>query len=72
MRKIFMLAALFFTTAAFAQNDKISLHNGKTIEGTVVRIGEFTVIFKYANEDAEQTVGKYAVSKIIYGKSTGR
>lgn len=69
MYKIFMLAALFISTATFAQNDKISLHNGKIIEGSVVRIAEFTVIFKYANEDAEQTVSKYAVSKITYGKS---
>ena len=60
---------MFTSIAAFSQNDKIFMHNGKTIEGSVVRIAEFTVIFKYANEDAEQTVGKYAVEKIVYGKS---
>ena len=69
MLKIFMLMALFCTTAIIAQNDKISLHSGKTIDGNVVRISEFTVVFKYANEDAEQTVSKHAVAKIVYGKS---
>jgi len=64
-----MLAALFISVAAFSQNDKISLHSGKVIEGNVVRVGEFTVVFKYVSEDAEQTVSKYAVSKITYGKS---
>ena len=69
MCRIFMLAALFISVAAFSQNDKISLHSGKVIEGNVVRVGEFTVVFKYVSEDAEQTVSKYAVSKITYGKS---
>jgi sRNA-binding regulator protein Hfq len=69
MRTVFLTLGLFFTFAVSAQNDKIYLHNGKSIEGTVVRVAEFTVIFKYANEDAEETVGKYAVAKIVYGKS---
>src|SRR6476659_6233961 len=69
MKKLLFIFTLLISVAAFAQNDKIYLHNGKTIEGTVVRVAEFTLIFKYANEDAEQTVGKYAVEKIVYGKS---
>jgi len=71
MRTFFLALALFFglTVSAQNQNDKIYLHNGKTIEGSVVRVAEFTVVFKYAGEDAEQTVGKYAVAKIVYGKS---
>lgn len=69
MKKILFILSLFISVAAFSQNDKIYMHNGKTIEGSVVRVAEFTVVFKYANEDAEQTVGKYAVQKIVYGKS---
>ncbi|HVX26474.1 MAG TPA: hypothetical protein VHB70_09050 [Parafilimonas sp.] len=69
MQKIFLALALFFSVAVSAQNDKIYMHNGKVIDGTVVQIGDFTLVFKYANEDAEQTVSKYAVEKIIYGKS---
>jgi len=69
MKKLLFILSMFITVAAFSQNDKIYLHNGKNIEGSVVRVAEFTVVFKYANEDAEQTVGKYAVEKIVYGKS---
>jgi dihydroorotase-like cyclic amidohydrolase len=32
----------------------------------VVKLEEFTVVFKYAGEDAEQTVSKLAIGKIIY------
>ncbi len=68
--KAFLLAlAVSISTWAFSQSDKLYLHNGKTVEGTVVRNSEFTVIYKYVNEDAEQTISKYAVDKIIYGKS---
>jgi sRNA-binding regulator protein Hfq len=69
MRKIFLALALFFSIAVSAQTDKIYLHNGQVVDGNVVRITEFTVVYKYAGEDAEQTVSKYAVNKIVYGKS---
>src|ERR1044072_3477501 len=69
MKNFLLAVALLISSAAFSQNDKIFMHNGKTVEGSVVRVAEFTIVFKYANEDAEQTVGKYAVDKIIYGKS---
>ncbi|GAA4325348.1 hypothetical protein GCM10023149_27620 [Mucilaginibacter gynuensis] len=55
--------------STFAQNDKLFKHNGETIDGNVVRVAEYTIVFKYVNEDAEQTVSKYAVEKIVYGKS---
>ena len=69
MRKIFLALSLFFSVAVSAQTDKIYMHNGQVVEGTVVRIAEFTVVYKDANEDAEQTISKYAVSKVVYGKS---
>ena len=71
MKKVLLSLAfmcVFFITA-FGQADKITLNNGKTVEGSIVKVTEFTVIFKYVNEDAEQTVSKYLVEKIVYGKS---
>jgi sRNA-binding regulator protein Hfq len=44
-------------------------HNGETVDGKVIRLDEYTVIFKYDGEDAENTIGKYAIEKIVYGKS---
>ena len=54
---------------ANAQADKIYKHNGEVIDGKVVKLEEFTIIFKYDGEDAENTLSKYAIEKIVYGKS---
>jgi len=54
---------------AKVQYDQIFKHNGETIEGNVLRITEYSVVFKYAGEDAENTLSKYAVEKIIHGRS---
>ena len=62
---IFLLVIIFVS----GQTDKIYKHNGETVEGTVVRLDEYTITFKYLNEDAENVVGKYAIEKIVYGKS---
>ena len=67
-----LLTTVFFACAivvAFA-SDKIFLHSGKTIDGKVVKVEEFTIVYKYEGEDAEQTIGKKAVEKIQY--SSGR
>jgi hypothetical protein len=48
----------------------ITFHNGKIVEGKVVKLEEFTIIFKYAGEDAEQTISKLVVGQILY--SSGR
>lgn len=70
MKKLFFaLAAMLFSFASFAQADVIYLHNGKTVTGTVAKVGEHTIVFKYMNEDVEQVLGKYAVDHIIFGKS---
>lgn len=39
------------------------------VKGKVVKLEEFTIVFKYDGEDAENTISKYAVQKIVYGKS---
>jgi sRNA-binding regulator protein Hfq len=71
MKKIIFLAIIFVSATVSAQVDKIYKHSGEVVEGKVVKLEEYTIIFKYDGEDAENTVGKYAVEKIVYGK-TGR
>ena len=71
MKKFLLLVVAMIGFAANAQADKIYKHNGEVVDGKVIRLDEYTVIFKYDGEDAENTIGKYAIEKIVYGK-TGR
>lgn len=72
MKKLTLfIAVLFSSILAFAQtNDKIKKHSGETLEVKVIKVGETTINYKYPGEDAEQTIGKYAVASITY--SSGR
>ncbi|RYY33660.1 MAG: hypothetical protein EOP46_15805 [Sphingobacteriaceae bacterium] len=71
MKKLILILTII--TGAFisarAQTDKIYKHSGEVVEGSVIRVAEYTVIYKYANENAEQIISKYAIDKIVYGKS---
>lgn len=70
MKKIILLLAFTISaTSIFAQVDVITKHNGETVNGKVVRVDEYTIIYKYDGEDSENAIGKYAVEKIVYGKS---
>ncbi len=70
MKKFILSLVLFSVSlATYAQNDIITKHNGEKIEGNVVRVDEFTITFKYANEDAENVISKYAVASVKHGKS---
>ena len=70
MKKIILVLAMLISgTMANAQVDVITKHNGEVVKGKVVKLEEFTIIFKYDGEDAENTISKYAVEKIVYGKS---
>lgn len=69
MKKFLVLALFFVGMAINAQVDKIYKHNGEVVEGKVVKLEEYTIIFKYDGEDAENTISKYAIEKIVYGKS---
>ena len=69
MKKFLLLAVAFLGFAANAQVDMIYKHNGEVVEGKVIRLDEYTVVFKYDGEDAENTFGKYAIEKIVYGKT---
>ena len=67
-KKLFTLLLSFvFSIALFAQ-DKMYRHNGKTDEVKIIRVAEFTIVYTYPNETAEQTIGKYAVEKIKYAR----
>jgi sRNA-binding regulator protein Hfq len=57
------------TSFTFAQSDIITKHSGETVKGKVLRVDEYVVVFKYDGEDAENSIGKYAIEKIVYGKS---
>jgi hypothetical protein len=69
MKKILLsLVGSLFVLFAMSQNaDKMFKHDGEKIDVKIVRVAEYTVIYKYPGEDAEQTIGKLAVSKIVYG-----
>jgi hypothetical protein len=70
MKRIILLATFLFGFGfANAQSDVITKHTGEKVEGTVIRLDEYTITFKYVGEDAENTISKYAVEKIVYGKS---
>jgi hypothetical protein len=67
MKKLTLtLITALFAIVALAQNDKLFKHSGETIEVKIVKVGDYTIEYKYPGEDAEQTIGKLAVSKIIY------
>lgn len=74
MKKItLLLTAVFAAVLSFGQNqantDKMKKHSGETLEVKVIKVGETTITYKYPGEDAEQTIGKYAVATITYGSS---
>lgn len=68
-KNILVLMLVTFSSSIFAQVDVITKHSGETVNGKVVRIDEYVVVYKYDGEDAENAIGKYAIGKIVYGKS---
>jgi len=64
---LILVAALsvLFTNAQNA--DKLVKHSSENLDVKVVKVGEITIIYKYPGEDAEQTIGKFAVASITYG-----
>ena len=64
----FLLALLFAGNLLFAQSDKIYLHNGKILDVVIEKSEQYTINFKYVNEDAEQIIGKLAIEKLYTAK----
>jgi sRNA-binding regulator protein Hfq len=70
MKKIILLFTMLLgTVSIFAQSDLITKHSGEAVKGKVVRVDEYVIVYKYDGEDAENSIGKYAIEKIVYGKS---
>ena len=70
MKKIILLLSVVFCSISVnAQVDIITKHSGEVVKGKVIRIEDYSVVFKYDGEDAENSIGKYAIEKIVYGKS---
>lgn len=71
MKKLILsLLIASFGLLSFAQTgDKMKKHSGETIEVKIIKVNETTINYKYPGEDAEQTIGKYAVASITYGGS---
>lgn len=46
MKKMLTLLAVLFVTVVSAQVDKIYKHNGETVNGHVLRVEEYTIVFK--------------------------
>jgi hypothetical protein len=68
-KNIFVLIFSLACITSFAQLDVISKHSGEVIKGQVIRVEEYSIVFKFDNENAENVIGKYAVEKVVYGKS---
>ena len=70
MKKIILqLSVVFCSISVNAQVDIITKHSGEVVKGKVIRIEDYSVVFKYDGEDAENSIGKYAIEKIVYGKT---
>lgn len=65
MKKTLSILVLFMSIFAFSQ-DMIVKHNGETIPAKVIRVNEYTVVFSYPNETAENTESMYAIEKITF------
>lgn len=66
MRKIF-LSLIGSLVVLFAMSqDKMYKHDGEKLDVKIVKVAEYTIIYKFPGEDAEQTIGKLAVNKIVY------
>lgn len=67
MKNVFLLIfTMFIGGVVVNAADKIHLHGGNVIDGKVIRMDDFKVIFKYEGEDAEQILSKKTVEKIVY------
>lgn len=70
MKKFIVLFSLLIGSATlFAQSDEITKHSGEVVKGKVIKVEEYVIVYKYEGEDAENSIGKYAIEKIVYGKS---
>lgn len=67
MKKTLLTLLTLVSSLVIMAQDKMHKHSGETIDVKIVKVNEFTINYKYPGEDAEQTIGKLAVAKIVYG-----
>jgi hypothetical protein len=69
---LLMFCCTFAQTAgpSAASSDKLYKHSGEVLDVKIIKVGEFTVSYKFPGEDAEQVISKLAIGKIAY--SSGR
>ena len=79
MKKVFLslLSLILVASSSFAQTsatstDKMYKHSGDVLDVKIIKVGETTITYKYPGEDAEQTIGKLAINKIVYGSGHRR
>lgn len=72
MKKLVLVIIFLFTiqTLTAQKYDTIYKHSGKMLIGEVLKIKEYTIEYKLREERLEQTIGRFAVSKIKF--SSGR
>lgn len=63
---LFILVMLIVSSFAIRAQDTIYFHNGNKVIGKMIAANEYTITYKYLNEEATQTAGRYAVEKINY------
>lgn len=68
MRKIvcMMLVCIGMCVCAMAQNDKVFLHNGTTMEVSVKGISNGVITYSYPGESMTQEVSEKQVEKIVF------
>lgn len=64
-----LVLSFLFCFKGFCQLDSIYFHKGEVKVVNVTKIGEQTVTYKYPNEETENDVSKYALQKVVIGKS---
>jgi len=63
---LLFLLMLFVSSLVIHAQDTIYFHNGNKVIGKIIAVNEYTVTYKYLNEEATQTSGRYAIEKINY------
>lgn len=72
MKKTILLITLVFGfNLVSAQSDVITKQIGEVLKGKIIKADDNTIVFTYDGQGTEYIIGKYAVAKIVYGK-TGR
>ena len=62
--------SVFSNSNTQSTQDQIFLHNGNVIKGSILQVGEFTIVYTYQGEMTKEVISRYAVAKLVH--SSGR